>query len=272
MTELLPKNAKNIHVKEYDIDNYDKFINNAPHRGVIIYTHKSLQATEVTFIDNNFQEFVMCEVKTSKSGISLLFVCIYRSPSSALNNNDNLLRLLRRVDQHPAKLKCIVGDFNMPYIDWDNGEATDQLGKSLYECSLELFLKQNVTQPTRNKPGQTSSLLDLIFTNDENLVIDVLLFQMNLHVTKNTPKDTLCYNKGNYDEFRRSISSYNWNILDDMHIEDSWSTIKNIIVDGVKEHVPKCKPRDIGKPIHMVEQGSSGSCQKQKQSIQTLSR
>ena len=263
LTELLPKNAKNIHVKEYDIDNYDKFINNAPHRGVIIYTHKSLQATEVTFIDNNFQEFVMCEVKTSKSGISLLIVCIYRSPSSGLNNNDNLLRLLRRVDQHPAKLKCTVGDFNMPYIDWDNGEAmTDQLGKSLYECSLELFLKQNVTQPTRNKPGQTSSLLDLIFTNDENLVIcvshvaplgksdhDVLLFQMNLHVTKNTPKDTLCYNKGNYDEFRHSISSYNWNILDDMHIEDSWSTIKNIIVDGVKEHVPKCKPRDIGKPI-----------------------
>ena len=115
----------------------------------------------------------MCEVKTSKPGISLLFVCIYRSPSSILENNNNLLRLLRRVDQHPAKLKCIVGDFNMPYIDWENGEATDQLGKSLYECSLELFLKQNVTQPTRNKPGQTPSLLDLIFTNDENLVRNV---------------------------------------------------------------------------------------------------
>ena len=38
-------------------------------------------------------------------------------------------------------------------------------------------------------------------------------------------------------------------LLDDMHIEDSWSTIKKAIVDGIKEHVPKCKPRDVGKPI-----------------------
>ena len=61
LTELLPKNAKIIHVKEYDIANYDKFINNAPNRGVIIYTHKSLHATEVTFIGNhNFQE--ICNV------------------------------------------------------------------------------------------------------------------------------------------------------------------------------------------------------------------
>ena len=34
-----------------------------------------------------------------------------------------------------------------------------------------------------------------------------------------------------------------------MHIEDSLSAIKNAIVDGIKEHVPKCKPRDVGKPI-----------------------
>ena len=82
-------------------------------------------------------------------------------------------------------------------------------------------------------------------TNDH----DILVFHMKLHVTQNTPKDTLCYNKGNYDEFRRFISNYDWNILNDMHIEDSWSTIKDAIVDGTKECVPRCKLRDVGKPI-----------------------
>ena len=77
LTELMPKKAKNIDTNEFNIDNYDKFINNQPHRGVIIYTHHSLKATEITFDNtNDFQESVTCEIKTTVPGVYLLFACI----------------------------------------------------------------------------------------------------------------------------------------------------------------------------------------------------
>ena len=53
LTELLPKNVKNIDVQEFALHNYDMFVNNAPHRGVIIYAHKSLNATVVKGNRNN---------------------------------------------------------------------------------------------------------------------------------------------------------------------------------------------------------------------------
>ena len=61
LTELLPKNIKNIDVQEFALHNYDMFVNNVPHRGVIIYAHKSLNATVVKFNDDlDFQEYVLC--------------------------------------------------------------------------------------------------------------------------------------------------------------------------------------------------------------------
>ena len=113
LTELMPKNAKNIDTNElFNINNYDKFINKQPHRGVIIYTRHSLKATEITFDNNNdFHESVTCEITTTVPGVSLLFACVYRSPHSDRDNNDKILKLLKDIDNHPAKLKCITGDF-----------------------------------------------------------------------------------------------------------------------------------------------------------------
>ena len=126
-------------------------------------------------------------------------------------NNDKLFELPNTNDEHPAKLKCIVGDFNMPGIDWEKGSSKDQLSDKFYECTLDLFLKQNVTKTTRNKFGQTSNLLDLILTNDKYLVNDVLhmaplgksdrdviAFNMNLSIRKISRPDTILYSKGNY--------------------------------------------------------------------------
>ena len=104
-------------MQEFALHNYDMFVNNAPHRGMIIYAHKSLTATVVKFNDDlDFQEYVLCEFRTYKTGVSVLFACIYRNPTSGPGNNGKLFELLNTIDEHPAKLKCIVGDFNMPGI------------------------------------------------------------------------------------------------------------------------------------------------------------
>ena len=99
---------------------------------------------KLTFDNNNdFQESVTCEITTTVPGVSLLFACVYRSPHSDRDNNDKILKLLKDIDNHPAKLKCITGDFNMPGIDWETGDTRDNFSNQFYhECSLDLFLKQ----------------------------------------------------------------------------------------------------------------------------------
>ena len=96
-----------------------------------------------------------------------------------------------------------------------------------------MFLKQNVTKTTRNKLGQTSNLLDLILTNDEYLVNDVLhmaplgksdhdviAFNMNLSTRKIYRPDTILYSIGDYTNFRSYISTYDWSILKDKNVEE----------------------------------------------------
>ena len=54
----------------------DKFVNDTKQRGVILYVHKEVKATEVT-VDKNgdFDEYIMCEVKTNTPGVTLLLTC-----------------------------------------------------------------------------------------------------------------------------------------------------------------------------------------------------
>ena len=116
----MPKNAKNVDMNEFNIDNYDKFINNVPHRGVLIYVHKRVNATMMT-VESKYDEFIeytMCEIKTLNTGVNLLFVCVYRSPNSNPDNNANLLNLLTGIDKHPAKLKRTLSPYfrNLPLL------------------------------------------------------------------------------------------------------------------------------------------------------------
>ena len=124
LTEIMPKNCKNVIPSEFDLYNYDKFVNDIKQRGVILYVHKEVKATEVTVDEKgDFDEYIMCEVKTNTPGVTLLLTCIYRSPNSSEDNNAKLIKLLAVIDKHPAKLKCTVGDFNLPGINWESGET-----------------------------------------------------------------------------------------------------------------------------------------------------
>jgi endonuclease/exonuclease/phosphatase family metal-dependent hydrolase len=63
----------------------------------------------------------------------------------------------------------IIGDFNLPGIDWKSEQARDAKGKLLLETAVEEGLQQLVDFPTHTK-GNT---LDLLLTNYPDKVIEV---------------------------------------------------------------------------------------------------
>ena len=82
---------------------------------------------------------------------SLVVGVIYRSPSSSLENDSNMLRLLAEVQKLAKSHLLITGDFNFPLIDWYLWTAPDRdlAGLSFLDTLNDLFMFQYVTFPTR---------------------------------------------------------------------------------------------------------------------------
>ena len=71
----------------------------------------------------------------------------------------------------------VLGDFNYPNVDWkdcttDYSENSDSY--MFIESIRDTLLSQHVTEPTRGRLGNFPNILDLILTNDEFAVTEVL--------------------------------------------------------------------------------------------------
>lgn len=67
----------------------------------------------------------------------------------------------------------ITGDFNYPHIDWKNLNNNSGTEQAFIDYLQDLFLQQSVTKPTRNLNGQSKTLLDIILTNDDNILQNI---------------------------------------------------------------------------------------------------
>ena len=118
ITEILPKNALlPVDDCELQIQGFDCFTNNNKsmcHIGVLIYTKKCLKAVAVNFSELDYQEYVY--FKLSKNSGLLHILCIYRSPNSTIENNNNLNSLISEFSKLNGHL-LILGDFNYPTIN-----------------------------------------------------------------------------------------------------------------------------------------------------------
>ena len=110
-------------------------------------------------------------------GYCFLLGCIHRSSSSSASNNDNLIDLLNNVGEDKASHKVIIGDFIWRRIQWNDGCgflpdtcSIDNQEQRFLSCVDDIFLIQHVSFPTRLRGCDQQSLLDLVFTNESNMV------------------------------------------------------------------------------------------------------
>ena len=63
----------------------------------------------------------------------------------------------------------ILGDFNLPHIDWQTQTSSTHTGETYVELFQDLFLHQHVVEPTHVR----GNVLDLVFTQDESFIHDI---------------------------------------------------------------------------------------------------
>ena len=181
ITEVIPK-AQTVPINPalFQIPRYTMHLNFSPSqaelgasglRGIAIYCAEHLNAGEF-YPKTNFKEQLWMEVRLAGNTI-LLLGCIYRSPSTDASNTKLLNQLFWELEvKNPSHL-LIVGDFNMGEIDWDSGFSSaprTHHSHEFLEVIRDCYLHQHVLQPTRFRQGTVPSLLDLVFTNEENMV------------------------------------------------------------------------------------------------------
>jgi len=274
VTETKPKHFKERDEADYIINDYTAHLCHImPNhdRGIIVYTHKSLDKS-ITRIKATsvFKEATLLEIKLQR-GDKLIFGCFYRSPNSSNENNNQLADLIRSLSRSYSHV-CLVGDFNFGAINWSleavldgassptdclEGPPVPSAESVFLHATRDSFLFQHVESDTRARGNNNSSLLDLVLTNEEPMVSelkhraplgksdhDLLTFQFHCYLENSKPRTTFNYDKGSYDDMRESLLESSW--LRDieatsagMCTEELWQHIKEQLLILKNTFIPK---------------------------------
>ena len=248
LSEVKPKyHKRQLHLTEYQLDGYNiehkNIIGESSGRGLIVYTREMLTCN-IHEPSTSFEENLFISVKLNNDE-SLMLGLLYRSPTSSEANNNKLNKLIDEICENNPSRTLLIGDFNFPRIEWTSltTSATGE-GKEFHfiEKIRDKFLTQHVTEPTRCRGSDNPSTLDLVLTNDENLVaaieVEAPLGKSDHAVIKIQVLDTLeqqigkleyyNYDKGDYTKIRTQMER-NWTV--DMapytRVQDKWDLFLN---------------------------------------------
>ena len=241
----------------YNIPEFQMFDKNISigHRGIIIYIHNSLKDVIEVSANSNFEEYLLLSIQINKT--ERFLICgIYRSDSGTQVNNIQLNELMKEVSDLKSSHLLIAGDFNYRHIAWDSLTTTKGENSNEYhfvETIKYCYLNQQVIKHTRaGRHKETPSLLDLIFTDEENRVDkvehqsplgkgdhDVLIFNYSIRLNINH-KPTVIYNhsKANYPNMNAELEKLLQPNKQHLEINHQWKHIKESIQTTQKNNTP----------------------------------
>ncbi len=113
--------------------------------------------------DSSFAEVVACQMLHPSQLLTVLGV--YKSPTFPKANDEQIIHAIRLVANQPG-ICLILGDFNVPHINWQTGSCSvpNDFSLKLFEVAEEKFLFQAIKSPTRFREENNPALLDLALT------------------------------------------------------------------------------------------------------------
>ena len=269
VSEVKHKHRDHCCLMDYDIPSYTLHpvnLDNNTGRGIAVYVHDTI-VKSVTQIhsDLHFEEACLLEIRL-RGGDTLLFACLYRSPTrteTSEKNNERLNRLLECIANKKYSHRCIVGDFNFRDINWATGTTTcseNSTEAKFIETIRDCFLYQHVENTTRKRGNDEPSLLDLILSDEEMQVSDIshlpplgksdhclVNFKYHCYLDYTKPKERYQFLKGDYTEMRTYLTKANWveeyaSLGDKSSVEDLWLSLKGKLTELRNKFVPKQEP------------------------------
>ena len=256
-------------VKDYNIYRNDR--DNRGGGGTLLYISKKLgqracrPLNEIAH-EQHFDSNIWCWITPMNNSKKILVGSVYRSPTSTRENNRLLLQQLDRANDIAGDNKLLImGDFNIPDIDWVNRDVlvgAPKIDRDLFKKTQDCFLYQHVTKQTRFR-GNSSSTLDLIFTREEENVKNIQVLQplgKSDHGVvvgdficewrnKVKPRSNRMYYKGQYETINKKIEEIDW-VEKFCHktVNECWEIFKVLVQDLVDKYIPMSTPKEYNEP------------------------
>ena len=256
--------AKEVGDGELGIESYTIYRGNhsdgggGPGRGVALYIKDTLNHSACPIFDAVSFDCSTWSTVLLSEGKKLLVGVVYRSPNSPDKNNHAMLEVLRKASAEKFDYLLVCGDFNLPRIDWNVHQCSDS------ETSFStLFMEevenhgwfQHSKKDTRFR-GTQSSCLDLIFTNEKEMISEVnelppigksdhVCQQWNLTIKeaifKNYARTKPNYKRAKWGKIREDIADFSFQMSDNV------SVMTDKLVDMINStratNIPACRPR-----------------------------
>ena len=234
--------------------------------GSILYISNDLEHRECKPLnEQNFESSSWCWIK-EEGGNKILVGSIYRSTSSTHNNDRLLLELMDRANEIAGDNRVLImGDFNVPSIDWANKDlntGAKPIESQMLDTINDCFLHQHVREPTRWRNEQASTL-DLIFTKEEEDIRNIEVMPpvggsdhgvvvgdfVCEWKSKVEFKPRRMYYKGKYDKIIEGLERVDWESeFANKTVQECWNIFRKKLEELVSEFIPMTKPRDFNEP------------------------
>ena len=216
--------------------------------GVLLGVSSSLSSH--LLISHSTIDLVVVQLLTSPP---ITLCCIYIPPSCSPDYFSSCLSALTDIITHHENV-IILGDFNLPDINWPCLTSHSLSSDALCELIFEHNLTQLILKSTHSK----GNILDLLITNIDhhisNLLIipcskqlysDHLFIFFDLLVNHYPPHRTtsyfLDYSKGDYLAFNDYLLELDYSFCTTMDINSAWNLLKSILSVGCSRYIPKVK-------------------------------
>ncbi|GAB0202630.1 hypothetical protein GRJ2_002728600 [Grus japonensis] len=215
--------------------------------GVALYVRECFDCIELKDCDDKVKcLWVRMRGKANKADI-LLGVC-YRPPNQDEEADEAFYKGLAEVSQSLALV--LVGDFNLPDVCWKYNTAERKQSRRFLECVEDNFLTQLVSEPTREDAS-----LDLLFTNREGLVGDVVVggclglsnhemieFSIHGEVRRGISRTaTMDFWRADFGLLRTLVERVPWEtVLKGKGVQEGWAFFKKEVLKAQEQAVPMC--------------------------------
>ncbi len=237
------------HDNVFNLPGYVTFRNdreNRPGGGVLIFIRSQLKP--IFYSPNiKYSESVIFDIQCG--ALSFCFVCFYRSPDASPDSDRCFLDQIEEIMNRHCGVTVLLGDFNLPDINWDNFVWPPRLD-SFMNIIMDHFLSQMVLEPTH----QNGNILDLIFTDDTDVISTVNIlenfassdhFVINFQVAVNNsskpiPIPTFNFWKANWQLYREHLQLLDWDTVFSFNsADDIWKAFQGNINSALSISVPK---------------------------------
>ena len=243
---------------------------NVSHGGVGLFYKTSLPVIHRD--DLSFDESIVIELKVGRKKV--FFTVLYRSPSNKHGSHEfdnflsNFRNLYSNIEAENPYATFFTGDFNGHSQNWWPDGDTNAEGREIEDIFASLNLTQIISEPTNFQPGKRPSCIDLIVTDQPNLVIEsgtrpsldstchhqIIYCNVNFKIPPPpaTDRQIWHYDQANTVAIRSSMLNFPWVQHLSLNPDVNWKTktftetflniMSNFIPNEIKRMVPRNAP------------------------------